>query len=281
MSASREMSNRGQTSSAELASREVEILDASMMPPKIPAIIACLCIVSLAAAKSSSPAPQSDKLDFANGPVIASPVYPFEALLHRKHGKVKVDCLVDESGKLVNAAIVASDAPEFSGAVLAYVDVFDFSMVRKVAGKNAKGMVSSQQAIEFDVDNCGGVISSQTCPSPAAKAILEELRHDPTGKSFATLKTIDRQVEILTQTAPKFPRQLPDTVRQGSAVVEFYIAENGNAELPRAVSASDPAFGYAACQSVNGWKFKPAMRGGKPTVVKVRVPINFELNAKS
>jgi outer membrane biosynthesis protein TonB len=46
--------------------------------------------------------------------------------------------------------------------------------------------------------------------------------------------------------------------------------------LPRIISATDPAFGFAAAQAVFGWQFKPPTKGGQPVVTKVRIPFGFE-----
>ncbi|MCC6414614.1 MAG: TonB family protein, partial [Opitutaceae bacterium] len=61
------------------------------------------------------------------------------------------------------------------------------------------------------------------------------------------------------------------------AVIDFLVDENGIAQLPQVVSASDPAFGYAACQAIAAWRFKPPTRNGKGVAVQVRVPVGFKL----
>jgi hypothetical protein len=48
--------------------------------------------------------------------------------------------------------------------------------------------------------------------------------------------------------------------------------------LPRIVSATADSFGYAAAQAVVAWQFGPPLVGGKPAVVRVKVPFKFSLN---
>jgi len=60
-------------------------------------------------------------------------------------------------------------------------------------------------------------------------------------------------------------------VTTGEAVIEVLVDEDGHAWLPRIVSATDEAFGYAAVQAA-AWWFEPPMAGGKPVVVRARVP---------
>lgn len=62
----------------------------------------------------------------------------------------------------------------------------------------------------------------------------------------------------------------------GEALIETFIDEFGYTQLPRIISASDPAFGYAACQAIAGWQFEPPLKDGKPVVVKVRIPVEFK-----
>lgn len=49
--------------------------------------------------------------------------------------------------------------------------------------------------------------------------------------------------------------------------------------LPRMVSASAPAFGYAAVQTVATWRFEPPTSGGKPVMARARVPFTFKASA--
>jgi TonB family protein len=70
-------------------------------------------------------------------------------------------------------------------------------------------------------------------------------------------------------------------VTSGETLIEFLIDEEGRARLPRIVSASDEAFGYAAVQAVSSWRFEPPTRGGRAVVVRVQIPITFGAPAKS
>jgi len=208
--------------------------------------------------------------------MIPMPVYPFDALLHKKHGTVALECTVDPQGRLLHATVLKSDGPEFVGATLAYLEPMAFSVPAKAA-KNSEGKPLISYEITFDESKCEGAHRLMTCPSDSAKRIVAALREDPTGKQFSRVKMLDEALVPIARAAPFFPLSLREKASTGSAVIEFYIDEDGRAVLPRIVSASDEAFGYAACQSINGWRFKPPLRGGKPTVVKVRTPVDFTL----
>ena len=63
----------------------------------------------------------------------------------------------------------------------------------------------------------------------------------------------------------------------GNGLSEFLIDENGDAQLPRIISASAPEFGYAAAQAVATWRFDSPLKAGKKVVTKVRIPVKFTL----
>jgi hypothetical protein len=46
--------------------------------------------------------------------------------------------------------------------------------------------------------------------------------------------------------------------------------------VPRIVEATRPEFGWAAVTLVNGMRFLPLTRGGKPSELRVVMPITFE-----
>lgn len=210
-------------------------------------------------------------------------VYPFEALMAKKRGKVDAEFVIDPAGHLISVSILHSDAPEFSAAVLAYADATDFS--RLVGPKPAAAspnlpnttLRAVQLTIEFDERTRSKVLSSISTPSAAALEILRKLRADPSGKEFSGANNLDVPLKIVEHNAPIFPRELQDTHAEGNAVVEFYVANDGQVVLPRVVSATHPAFGFSACQSVKFWKFNAPIRNGQAVVVRAQIPVRYSL----
>ena len=62
---------------------------------------------------------------------------------------------------------------------------------------------------------------------------------------------------------------------KGEATIEVLIDKDGWVQLPRVVSTSNPAFGWAAAQAVAVWRFEPPKVGGKAVVTRVRIPFVF------
>jgi len=90
---------------------------------------------------------------------------------------------------------------------------------------------------------------------------------------------LDAPLKPVSQRATVFPVSVAAGVTTGEAVIEVLINEDGHARLPRVVSTTDEAFGYAAMQAAAAWWFEPPMAGGKPVVVRARLP--FKFGAKS
>jgi TonB family protein len=99
-----------------------------------------------------------------------------------------------------------------------------------------------------------------------------EKRHP---ERIVAASALDAPLKPVSQRAPVFPVSVGPGIDTGEAVIEVLVDEDGHARLPRIVSATDEAFGYAAMQAAAAWWFEPPMAGGKPVVVRARVPFKF------
>jgi TonB family protein len=195
---------------------------------------------------------------------IVSAVYPFELLRDHVSGTAEVRFLVSPGGVAEQAVVVKATRPEFGQALLAMLDKWKFQPAMK-DGKPTRAILDiSQEFADF-----GGDVSV----SGEAKALLYELKMEKPG--LCPIKELDAQPQLVAQPPPTFPSTLIGQVAKGQAVVEFFIDHDGNVQLPRIVSATDPAFGYAAAQGVAAWKFAPLTSHGKPADVRAKVPIDF------
>jgi TonB family protein len=191
-------------------------------------------------------------------------VYPFELLRDHIGGTADVRFLVSPSGEVEQAVVVKATRPEFGQALLAMLDVWKFLPAMK-DGKPTQALLDIQQ--EFS--DFGGDVPV----SGEAKYLLYELKQEK--PALCPLKELDARPRLIAQPPPVFPSTLIGKVSAGQAVVEFLIDHDGNVQLPRIVSATDPAFGYAAAQGVVAWKFAPLTSHGQPADVRAKVPIDF------
>jgi TonB family protein len=89
----------------------------------------------------------------------------------------------------------------------------------------------------------------------------------------------ESQAEVLTAPLPTYPELLRQAGLQGMVVLEAVVDTTGRV-LPQSisvVSATNPGFVAPARQALMGTLFRPAMAGGKPVRLRVRIPYDFTL----
>lgn len=194
------------------------------------------------------------------------PVYPFEALQKKIRGRTKLSFVVGPDGRVYRLVLEEASTPEFGQAALAMIDAWRFDPALKKDGSAAYAIVI--MAHDFNPSADGDVPVAHE-----AKSILWKMsRNDIT---VYGLKDLDHPPKPLSRIAPVYPSALDATRQPGEAVIEFYIDQWGDAQLPRIVSSSAGPFGYAAAQAVAAWRFEPPVRDGKPVVVRTQISIDF------
>jgi TonB family protein len=87
----------------------------------------------------------------------------------------------------------------------------------------------------------------------------------------------EAQPEVLTGPLPAYPELLRQTGLQGRVVLEAVVDTTGRI-VPQSillVSATNPGFVAPARQALAATLFRPAMTGGKPVRMRVRIPYDF------
>lgn len=74
---------------------------------------------------------------------------------------------------------------------------------------------------------------------------------------------------------PQFPANAPKGKFSGFAVVSIVVNTDGKPEQVHVVKSLGPEFDKAAVAAVEQYRFRPALKHGKPVPVKVNVEINF------
>lgn len=228
---------------------------------------------SIAPPRDPSKLPPEYRWDIAPEPVSTfMPAYPFEALRDGRKGKATVRYVIDTDGRVIAARVMEATAPEFGAATLAMIDGWRFKPARRSAdGTAARAMVSLTR--EFDPDGRGDVPvseSAQWLVSRLKKNKLAPVRADE----------LDAPLKPVSQRPPIYPSSLREAGQDGEAVIEFYVDQRGDAQLPRVVSATAPEFGYAAAQAVATWRYLPPRKGGETVVTRVQQPLRFHLTER-
>ena len=192
---------------------------------------------------------------------VVVPIYPYQPRLDGARGKASVTILVDEKGRVAQVKLLSADRPEFGAALIAAAENFRFDP----AYRDGKPVI---HAFRFDQE-----FNYTALDDEAGQSLLSLEKKHP--ERIVSADKLDAMPTPLSRRSPVFPLQIPAEVASGDATIEFLIDTDGHARLPRVVSASDPAFGYAAVQAVGTWLFSAPLVDGKPVVTRLRVPLNF------
>jgi TonB family protein len=191
------------------------------------------------------------------------PVYPYALVRDGVKGSATVKFLISETGKVGYAEVVQATQPEFGAAAVAMIEQWEFEPALR-GGRPTQCVFSYTQ--EFSPDDTNLV------PGVLDDLLALERKHP---ERIISAGKLDAPLKLSAAHPPSFPRSLYGRVAKGDAVIELLVDEKGRARLPRIVSASDPAFGWAALQAVETWRFDPPKSGGKSVVTRVRVPFEF------
>lgn len=200
-------------------------------------------------------------------------VWPWERLLAGEGGRVLVEFDVLETGQVKGVVVIDASAPEFGAAAIAAMERWIFGPAMEEVGLFRFGAAPQslerqrlRRTVDFVVPRRGADSS------------------DPNGRlidawqagEIASAKGLDEKLTPIYRVAPLYPSalRLPGGPA-GRAEVEFVVDREGRARLPRVVSATHEAFGWAAATAVSQWVFRSPRRGGEPVDVKVRIPVDF------
>lgn len=222
-----------------------------------------------AAVCSGQPFTFTDKgLKILNSGVVRV-VYPYDLAMAGTDATIEVSYLVDQNGAATGATVTKTSNPDAAAAFLAALD----EMVFETAMLEGKPVLSEQQTLRFSIRQLQ--LSSDLSfitgiKNPAAVVIAA--------------REVDGGLKPAGPMAPAlFPSSLGKSdIKQGRAVLEFYIDPAGIVRLPKVLSATDPALGWSAASAVLTWRFAPPMKGGEPAIVKVTgLPIDFKAPAET
>ena len=193
------------------------------------------------------------------------PVYPFEMLRDGQGDTIKLGYVVGPTGRVVRVNFGREPAVPFAQAIRAMLDCWKFEPARK-AGQPCFALVVTE--MKFTPSGAGLVVVSDN-----AREILKELQKKKS--AVYSLKDLDAVPAPIARPSPVYPETLRKEGLPGTAVIEFFIDRQGDAQLPRIVSSSHEEFGYAAAQAVAAWRFAPPRKNKKAAIARVQVPFEF------
>lgn len=131
-----------------------------------------------------------------------------------------------------------------------------------------------------------GPISSQV-PLPQTGTLIQSLSpaYNPDGHAGSgqpgggSDAVTDEHAEVLTGPLPEYPELLRQAGVQGRVVLEAVVDTTGRvlAASILVVSRTNPGFVVPARQALLATLFRPAMVGGRPVRMRVRIPYEFAI----
>lgn len=97
--------------------------------------------------------------------------------------------------------------------------------------------------------------------------------------SAFNLNEVDQPPRLIRAVNPRYPFEAAQKGIEGRVTLRFVVDSTGQAQEPEVVkSEPEGVFDEAALAVVKKYKFRPAMKGGKPVDCIVKAPIKFSLN---
>lgn len=93
-----------------------------------------------------------------------------------------------------------------------------------------------------------------------------------------TLSEVDQPPRIIRKIDPLYPFAAKRKNIQGSVTLKFIVTKDGKVVDPSVVKGEPPEiFDNSALKAIARWRFKPAIKDGKPVDVIIIAPLKFEL----
>ena len=189
-------------------------------------------------------------------------VYPDEARREGIEGRVVVQFVVDEQGRVTEAVAVHSPDPRLSAAALAAVEGSQFT----------PGMVRGRPVkVRFAV------------PLTFRLRGAEAEEGTPTGWGQGSAGERDEEPPVLVggleglQARVVYPEEARRQRIEGLVVVQFIVGKDGQIANEAVVQSPHPLLARAALDAVRQSQFEPARVDGEPVEVQFAVPVSFRL----
>lgn len=193
---------------------------------------------------------------------VAPVVYPYPAMIDGREGSADVAFLVDTDGRPRDITVRKASRPEFGQALAAAMAQWRFKPAMKDGQPSPALLTRGQQF---------GTGQEYPLLTESARRVRDVLINS--NEDIVPFNLLDPEPKPLERPAPIYPEK--HLGKPGKAEVEIIIDRDGNAQLPRIITASEPEFGWAAATAISSWRFEPPRQNGAPVDARVRVPMVF------
>lgn len=149
---------------------------------------------------------------------------------------------------------------------------------RQATQKAAATKLAQQQA-EAEARKTALAAQQAARKRKAARVAAQERQQKAvTSKPQTPAKVAMQPAVLVHQVQPRYPTHAVRSNQEGSVTLKFTVTTSGNVKHVQILSAEPRhIFDHAARTAVERWKFKPALRNGKPVAVTLKRRIQFTL----
>lgn len=178
------------------------------------------------------------------------PAFPLElrasALLD---GHATAAFTVDPEGKVMDVVVLEANHAAFANALTSAIGQWQLQPVESSTQPR-------REVVRFIFMRTGKV--GTYTHREAARAAFSPGEDDRGGVTTVIWDKLKEKPTRVQGTPPAYPSALQQERLAGQATVSYIIDTEGRVRVPVATSAAHPAFGSAAVQAVQGWRFTPS-----------------------
>lgn len=185
-----------------------------------------------------------------------------------RQGEARVRVSIDADGKLLDALVIYATRSEFADEALRVARQWRY---RAALERGEFIGVVGDIDFEFRIEGTVGVARSAFGPKEEIPGNIDP--HVYRAVSMNRLDTIPKPLHVVP---PSFPQDWSDRGIRGTALLEFFIDEEGRVRMPVVAQTDHPLLGGAALAAVQQWRFAPPMSGGRRVLVQAEQVFTFQ-----
>lgn len=228
-----------------------------------------LCLTPLASPSFAAEPNNDDSLRQLRLKNFVMPEFPeFLRMTGTSRGIVTAAIGRDAEGYVTDVFVLSSDNPRLTESVTAAVKQwrFAFPAQRPPPGQEIVPVVRFLFTVK------GVSIMSGTAGTMTGEPGGMRLDAPLVMPGFADL---DEKPKPLEQVMPRLAGSSVERLKAGSATVKFFVDETGKVRVPVILECTAPDLGQAAITAVEQWRFEPPHIGGRSTIVRETLKLDF------
>jgi protein TonB len=179
-------------------------------------------------------------------------------------GEARIVIIVDATGKLADVLVSGYTHQAFADEAVRALKQWRYSPAYERGEP-----IGIRMELKFDFTATGRVVS--LTPMDAVDAFTHSWLPPTFVTRVCSPRELDRPVMPLRTVDPGWPEKTPvGPNQQGTALVDFYVDEKGQARMPVVLNSTHETFAQAAVWAISQWRFAAPTRRGEPVAVRVQ-----------